>query len=241
MGTWYRFFGIFLLIFWGTAALRAGDEPTLKVIAWTQAVATRTGDDPAFSFGMDRVRVMGIGDLGERAWYRLHVDFIKQKNDLDVDGDTPGIIKDAEVRYRFSPHLDLTLGKFKTPVGMEFAISGYKLHFVKRGLGQTLVFERNAGAMLRANLPTLPGLQLLGGIFNPGSQKRQRNRPQRQGLYLCGRLALTRTAWISTAAIFTSRPNALLPGTGWPISNTKNWTSRPMPWITRTPPSGWDI
>ncbi len=96
------------------------------------------------------------------------VDFVKQATDVDKDGDTPAIIKDALMIIKPFKNLRLSFGKFKTPIGMEFGTPGYKLDVVKRGLGQKLVFERNAGAMAQFKNIGESKLGVAAGIFNAG-------------------------------------------------------------------------
>lgn len=159
--------------------------PVVELGGFTQLTVTKTEEADAVRFGFDRVRLIALGKINPGIDYKLQVDFMKPSADgmrsvrvdtldgsasllTDKDGDTPGIIKDAEIGLKLGRNLKLRVGKFKTPIGMEFNTSGKRLDVIKRGLGQQLVFERNAGALLETQqLGTLPGGLALG-IFNAG-------------------------------------------------------------------------
>ena len=142
--------------------------PNIELGGFTQVTMTQSEDHEAFIFGFDRVRLSAKGKLNEFMDYKLQVDFMKQTTDIDKDGDTPGLIKDAVLTFKPGTMLGIFVGKFKTPVGMEFNTSGKKLDFVKRGLGQALIFERNTGAMFQMNKIGGPGFGCAAGIFNYG-------------------------------------------------------------------------
>ncbi|MCA9734392.1 MAG: hypothetical protein H6696_01270 [Deferribacteres bacterium] len=136
-----------------------------------QTTAIKSENNDGFLFGFDRVRLTVKGALNPKVDFRLQVDFSKQSTDIDKDGDSPGIIKDAEMKIKANSHVVVHFGKFKTPIGTEFNMSGQKLDFVKRGLGQALVFERNLGAMVRASKLNKMNLGFDLGVFNPGPSK----------------------------------------------------------------------
>lgn len=160
-----------------------------------QVVAVQTADQEAFTFSYDRLRLL-IGDkLNPYVSYRVHLDFARQAALVDKDGDTPGIIKDAEVLLHLGRSITVVVGKTKAPVGMEFAVPGFALDFAKRGLGQALVFERNAGALLRWR-PRGGQLRPAGdiGVFNAGPSNATDIGDQDTGpdYTLAGRLSLDR-------------------------------------------------
>ena len=149
-------------------AVFAGDKPAHKVGGMIQATAIQSENNKAIAFGFDRVRMVAKGVLNERTSYKLQVDFVKASTSVDKDGDTQGIIKDAEITYNVVPHVKVKVGKTKTPIGLEFNTSGTALDFVKRNLGQKLVFERNAGIMVMGDKFTPAALGFRLGVFNHG-------------------------------------------------------------------------
>ncbi|TKJ42097.1 hypothetical protein CEE37_00010 [candidate division LCP-89 bacterium B3_LCP] len=158
--------GIILLI--GLFAAQIQAEPTVKLHGFTQATVIKTQDNKGFVFDFDRVRLIAKGKLNDLAEYKLQVDFMKTDTDVDKDGETPAIIKDAEIKIKVYENIKVSVGKFKTPIGMEFCASGAKLDLVKRGLGQALVFERNVGAMVHASKLGQIGFGFAAGAFNSG-------------------------------------------------------------------------
>ncbi len=77
----------------------------------------------------------------------------------------PEIIKDAVVGYKFSDAANVMAGVFKTPVGMDFNISGRNLDIAQRGMEKPLVLERAAGLMISGRNISGFGYDL--GVFNP--------------------------------------------------------------------------
>ncbi len=74
-------------------------------------------------------------------------------------------IFDAYLNYRYSPELQLRVGKFKTPIGLEQLQSDVFLTFNERSLATDLVPNRDLGVMLHGQL--WDGvLAYAGGIFN---------------------------------------------------------------------------
>lgn len=144
------------------------NKPEIKIKGFTQATCIKPETDKAFVFGFDRVRLVPKGKLNNMVSYKLMIDFIKTSKDVDKDGDTPGIIKDAILSYHVRKNLTVLVGKFKTPVGMEFNLPGYKLDVIKRGLGQALVFERNTGAMIKGKQFGKYNFGFAAGVFNAG-------------------------------------------------------------------------
>ena len=154
-----------------TFSQKKTSKPTVKLGGFTQATMIKSEDNKAFSFGFDRVRLLAKGGLNKFVDYKLQIDFMKTATDVDKDGDTPGIVKDAVLIYKPVKKMRVSVGKFKTPVGFEFNASGTKLDFVKRGLGQALVFERNVGAMVHGKNFGKAKLGFKAGVFNAGPNK----------------------------------------------------------------------
>jgi phosphate-selective porin OprO/OprP len=63
-----------------------------------------------------------------------------------------GFLQDAYVNARFLPEVQLQLGKFKEPVGLERLQSGANLLFVERGYPTQLVPNRDVGIQLQGDL-----------------------------------------------------------------------------------------
>ncbi len=146
----------------------AQDKPIRKMGGFIQSTIQKGEDDKALTFGFDRVRFIAKGELNARADYKIMVDFMKTATDVDKDGDTPGIIKDALLIFKPTEKLRVSIGKYKTPVGMEFNTSGMDLDFAKRGMIQKLIFERSVGLMLHAKKIGGLGLGYNLGLFNNG-------------------------------------------------------------------------
>ncbi len=150
-----------------------------------QVSSTRAEDGGAFTFGFDRVFVSVRSKVNDYASYKVMVDFNKQFNkwkdgQADIadfvdpkDGETATFLKDAVITFKLPDYArwSLSVGKFKTPAGMEFAAPAPKLDFVKRGLGQGLVFDRNPGLMVEGTGLSSVGIGVAAGLFNAGPNK----------------------------------------------------------------------
>jgi hypothetical protein len=129
-------------------------------------------DNEAITFGMDRIRLITKAKLNSKMSFKLQVDFVKVAKDVDADGDSPGIIKDAVLGIKMLGGHQLFLGKQKTPAGYEFNFSGTKLDVVKRGFGhQTMIFERNMGMLLKTPKYGPMKIYAKAGLFNAGPKK----------------------------------------------------------------------
>jgi phosphate-selective porin O/P len=106
-------------------------------------------DDPndGFVFGADRVR-FGFKVKDGNFFGKLQADLNRNHNSNPKNGTLPEIIKDIVVGWKFSNAAKVSLGQFKTPLGMDFNTSGKKLDITKRGMEKSLVLERTAGAMI---------------------------------------------------------------------------------------------
>ena len=164
-------FAIRMCICWVAAfaaPTTAGAAEDLEVSGFARVSVGRLEDQEALVFSFEQVRLCATQRAREDLQVKIQADFLK--SGTDKDGDTPAIIKDAVVTYRPRPALALAVGKFKTPLGMEFAVSPVDLDLAKRGLGQTLLFERNVGAMLHSQKIGKHGLGYALGVFNCGPQ-----------------------------------------------------------------------
>jgi len=102
--------------------------------------------DDGFVFGADRVR-FGFKVKDDQFFAKLQADLNKTDSGAN-NGTLPEIIKDIVVGWKFSKAAKVSLGQFKTPLGMDFNTSGKKLDITKRGMEKGLVLERAAGAMI---------------------------------------------------------------------------------------------
>lgn len=118
--------------------------------------------DDSLRFGIGSIR-LGYKIKQGNAWGKLQADFGKTDSTTPIG--VPEIIKDAVVGYKFSDAANVMAGVFKTPVGMDFNISGRNLDIAQRGMEKPLVLERAAGLMISGRNISGFGYDL--GVFNP--------------------------------------------------------------------------
>ncbi len=129
------------------SAAHAGDVK-VKWFGFTQITAEQRDDkapNDGVVFGADRVR-FGFKIKDGNVFGKLQADL--KQDGAGPSGTLPNTIKDAVAGYKFSNAASIKLGQFKTPVGMDFNVSGKKLDITKRGMEKKLVMERAAGVML---------------------------------------------------------------------------------------------
>ncbi len=112
----------------------------------TASSLSQNKPNDGFVFGADRVR-FGFKVKDDQFFAKLQADLNKTSSGAN-NGTLTGIIKDIVVGWKFSKAAKVSLGQFKTPVGMDFNTSGKKLDITKRGMEKKLVLERAAGAMI---------------------------------------------------------------------------------------------
>ncbi|XTI72657.1 porin [Acidithiobacillus sp. AC3] len=79
-------------------------------------------------------------------------------------------VQDAWINFGFVPEVQLKVGKFRVPVGMERTqYSGDNLWFIQRSMNQTLGADRSAGAMFHSADVMNTGLYYDLGIFDNSS------------------------------------------------------------------------
>ena len=159
-----------------------------KVATLLHTTSTKAEGNDVFVFGFDRIFVSFKGSINEHAAYKIMVDFNKYFNQsliarkpadaaassdfIDKDGETPTALKDAFITFSLPVSaingFKLSVGKKKTAAGMEFNAPASKLDFVKRGLGQKLIFNRNVGLMLHASGLGERGIGFSAGAYNAG-------------------------------------------------------------------------
>ena len=121
------------------------------------------GDSPAKdTFLLRRVRPIMEGTVFSKFDYRLMLDFASGVSSSTFNN---GNVLDAYINYRFLPELQLQVGKFKEPVGLERLQSWNNLLFIERGLPTYLVPNRDTGIQLQGDVGE--GLvQYSVGVFN---------------------------------------------------------------------------
>jgi len=162
--------GLLLTVIIGTIVVTPVETQADLEVKWF-GFAQLTGevrdqDDPndGIEFDADRVRI-GFKIKDDKIFGKLQVDFLQSSSRSSGNADLPGIIKDAEVGYKFSNAASIKVGQFKTPLGMDFNTSGKKLDITKRGMEKGLVLERAVGLMLSGR--KMGGFGYDFGIFNP--------------------------------------------------------------------------
>jgi phosphate-selective porin OprO/OprP len=98
--------------------------------------------DTADTWLLRRARVSVEGTLGGLYDFRLMPDFAGGKT----------VIQDAYVTARLAPLANVTVGKFKVPVGLERLQSSSDLRFVERGFPTGLLPNRDLGISVAGNL-----------------------------------------------------------------------------------------
>jgi len=150
----------------------AGQTLKLTLFGFSQMTAesgdglmsAETDTDDGLRFGGDRIRI-GYKVKWGQVFSKLQIDF--NKTDSSNINLLPQIIKDAVVGYKFNKAAKVSVGIFKTPVGMDFNTSGKKLDITKRGMEKKLVLERSLGAMVSGRNIGGTGLGYDIGYFNP--------------------------------------------------------------------------
>ena len=83
----------------------------------------------------------------------------------EFGGTGPSSILDAALNYRYAPSLQLRVGKFKVPVGLEQLQSDSQAYFIERGFPSQLTPSRDMGIQLHGEV--LDGVvNYAGGVFN---------------------------------------------------------------------------
>ncbi|MBU2840680.1 porin [Acidithiobacillus thiooxidans] len=76
-------------------------------------------------------------------------------------------VQDAEINFGFIPEVQLKVGKFRVPVGMERTqFGGDDLWFIQRSMNQSLGADRSAGAMFHSPDVMNTGIYYSLGIFD---------------------------------------------------------------------------
>ncbi|VAW68636.1 hypothetical protein MNBD_GAMMA09-2053 [hydrothermal vent metagenome] len=131
--------------------MTAQAEVKVKWFGFAQITANSVSEnkpDDGFVFGADRVR-FGFKVKDDKFFGKLQADLNRDhESGATKNGTLPEVIKDAVVGWKFNDAAKISLGQFKTPLGMDFNTSGKKLDITKRGMEKKLVLERTAGVMI---------------------------------------------------------------------------------------------
>lgn len=111
--------------------------------------------DGAESFFIRRVRLNVQGTIYDRFVFRIMPNFGMGRAELH----------DAYIEARFAPFFGVRMGKFKTPVGLEFLQSPNSMFFAERAYPATLVPNRDAGILLHGSVLG-QRLDYAAGVFN---------------------------------------------------------------------------
>jgi phosphate-selective porin OprO/OprP len=108
----------------------------------------------------------------------------------DFGGSGSPTIYDAYLNYRYQPALQLRIGKFKTPIGLEQLVTDRDLLFNERSLVTDLVPNRDVGAQLWGDVSG-GVLGYAAGIFNGvGDARNSSNGPFDDNKTFAGRVFL---------------------------------------------------
>jgi phosphate-selective porin OprO/OprP len=139
----------------------------LKLRGYVQADARFYPDDASTgtrndTFLLRRVRPIIEGTVAERFDYRLMLDF---PSGSPATAGNNGLVQDAYLNARIYPWLQVQVGKFKEPVGLERLQSGANLLFIERGYPTQLVPNRDVGLQVHGDVLG-GGLRYEVGVFN---------------------------------------------------------------------------
>ena len=138
----------------------------------TTSTPGAAGPSSGLIFGANRIRLGFKGEAVPGVTY-----FIQGAYDdagLGLDGLNNGLggtsaaqLMDAWINYAPVPFVQLQVGKFKTPEGLEYnSVAGNELPFIYRNMGQSLLPGRSAGAMFHADDVMGTGVGYAVGIFD---------------------------------------------------------------------------
>lgn len=135
----------------------ADGQFTIRVGGYVQADSRwfRTADAGKSQFLIRRARPYLEGNLTPSIAFRILPDFAGSQATLF----------DAYVDWRFSPELEVRVGKFKPPIGLERLQSATSTMFVERGLPTNLVPNRDLGVQLSGKALT-GQTDFALGVFN---------------------------------------------------------------------------
>jgi phosphate-selective porin OprO and OprP len=116
------------------------------------------GNNRNDTFLLRRARPIIEATLWESIDFTLVPEFGGGSNTADGNPTSSASILDAYANFRYSPELQLRVGKFKSPVGLEQLQSDSYAYFMERGLPSSLTPNRDVGLMLHG--------EVFGGVVN---------------------------------------------------------------------------
>lgn len=123
------------------------------------------GNNRNDTFLLRRARPIIEATLWDKIDLTLVPEFGGGSNNADGNPSSSASILDAYANFRYSPELQLRVGKFKSPVGLEQLQSDSQAFFMERGLPSSLTPSRDVGVMLHGE--AFGGaVNYAAGIFN---------------------------------------------------------------------------
>ena len=116
------------------------------------------GNNRNDTFILRRARPIIEATLWEKLDFTLVPEFGGGSNNAEGNPSSSASILDAFVNLRYSPELQLRVGKYKSPVGLEQLQSDSQAYFMERGLPSSLTPNRDVGVMLHG--------EVFGGVVN---------------------------------------------------------------------------
>jgi phosphate-selective porin OprO and OprP len=116
------------------------------------------------TFLLRRVRPILEGTVFERFDYRLMLDFGSGTTSSSTAGNN-GMLDDAYLNARFWPELQLQVGKYKSPVGLERLQSTAELLFIETGFATQMTPNYDTGIELHDSLFNSP-INYAIGVFD---------------------------------------------------------------------------
>src|SRR5688572_7017660 len=123
------------------------------------------GNNRNDTFILRRARPIIEATLWDKVDFTLVPEFGGGSNNADGNPSSNPSILDAYANFRYSPALQLRVGKYKSPVGLEQLQSDSQAFFMERGLPSNLTPNRDLGIMLHGEV--LDGVvNYAAGVFN---------------------------------------------------------------------------
>jgi phosphate-selective porin OprO/OprP len=123
------------------------------------------GNNRNDTFILRRARPIIEATLWEKIDLTLVPEFGGGSNNAEGNPGSNASILDAYANFQYSPELQLRVGKFKSPVGLEQLQSDSQAFFMERGLPSSLTPNRDVGVMLHGEV--FEGLvNYAAGVFN---------------------------------------------------------------------------
>src|SRR5688500_11416169 len=116
------------------------------------------GNNRNDTFLLRRARPIIEATLWQNLDFTLIPEFGGGSNSAEGNPSSSASILDAFLNLRYSPELQLRVGKFKSPVGLEQLQSDSNAYFMERGLPSSLTPNRDVGLMLHG--------EVFGGVVN---------------------------------------------------------------------------